>query len=69
MKHNTIKSLKLIYGEGDKIFCKAGCGGGATRPLPRDEGVEELHGDPKMEEVVPKMARRRGSDTGQSRRR
>jgi len=38
--------------------------GGATRPLPRDGGVEELHGDPtvghaqgldhrsKMEEVV-----------------
>jgi len=21
-------------------------GGGATRPLPRDRGVEELHGDP-----------------------
>jgi len=45
-----------------------------------NEGVEELHGDPtvgatpqslnqrsKMEEVVPKMARRRGSDAGQSR--
>jgi len=56
-------------------------GGGATRPLPRDGGVEELHGDPtvgpcprsepevKMEEVLPKMARRRGSDAGQSRRR
>jgi len=50
-------------------------GGGATRPFPRDGGVEELHGDPtvrprlkvwtrgqKMEEVVPKMARRRDSD-------
>jgi len=56
-------------------------GGGATRPLPRDGGVEELYGDPtvgprpdldqrsKMEEVVPKMARRRGSDAEQSRRR
>jgi len=22
--------------------------GGATRPLPRDEGVEELHGDPTV---------------------
>jgi len=55
--------------------------GSATRPLPRDEGVEELHGDPtvghaprsrpdiKMEEVVPKMARRRGSYAGQFRRR
>jgi len=58
-------------------------GGGATRPLPRDRGVEELHGDPtvgprlkvwtldqrsKIEEVVPKMARRRGTDAGQSRR-
>jgi len=43
--------------------------------------VEELHGDstigphpkvdqrPKMEEVVPKMARQRVSDAGQSRRR
>jgi len=37
-------------------------GGGAT--LPKDGDVEELHGDQrsKMEEVVPKMARRRGSD-------
>jgi len=24
-----------------------GGGGGATRPLPRDGGVEELHGDPQ----------------------
>jgi len=53
-----------------------------TRPLPRNEGTEELRGDPtvgprskawtripKMEEVVPKMARRRGSGAGQSRRR
>jgi len=23
-------------------------GGGATRPLPRDGGVEELHGDPTV---------------------
>jgi len=66
-----------------------GGGGGATRPFPRDGGVEELYGDPtvgprpkvwtratpqgldqrsKME-VVPKMARRRGSDAGKSRRR
>jgi len=58
-------------------------GGGDTRPLPRDKGVEELHGDPtvgprpkvwldqrlKIEEIVPKMARWRGSDAGQSRRR
>jgi len=42
--------------------------GGATRPLPRDGGIEELHGDPtvgprpqgldqrsKMEEAVPKI--------------
>jgi len=26
-------------------YCKNG-GGGATRPLPRDGGVEELYGDP-----------------------
>jgi len=25
-----------------------GCGGGATRPLPRDGGVEELYGDPTV---------------------
>jgi len=50
--------------------------------LPRDGGVEDLHRDPnswatpqdldqksKMEEVVLKMARRRGSDAGQPRRR
>jgi len=24
-------------------------GGGATQPLPRDGGVEELHGDPTVE--------------------
>jgi len=24
---------------------KKGFGGGATRPLPKDEGVEELYGD------------------------
>jgi len=51
---------------------------GATRPLPRDGGAEELHGSPtvgpcpkvwsKME-AAPKMARRRCSDAGQSRRR
>jgi len=55
--------------------------GGATRPLPRDGGVEILHGDatvgPKPQgkdqrskiEVVPKMARQRGYDAGQSERR
>jgi len=49
---------------------KPWCYSGATRPLPRDWGAEELHGDPtvesrqgldqrsKMEEVVPKMTRR-----------
>jgi len=26
-----------------------GGGGGATTPLPRDEGVEELYGDPTVE--------------------
>jgi len=55
-----------------------GSGGGATRPLPRNGGVEELHGDPSVGprpkvwtkmEVVPLMASRRGSDAGQSRRR
>jgi len=55
----------------------SGCGG-ATRTLSRDKGVEELHGashcprsdqKSKKEKVVPKMARRRGSDVGQSRRR
>jgi len=53
-------------------------GGGATRPLPRDGGVEETQQsghaprsgpEVKMEEVVPKMARRRGSDAEQLRRR
>jgi len=36
-------------------------GGGATRPLPRDGGVEELHGDPT---VGP----RKDSNAGQSRK-
>jgi len=57
-------------------------GGGATRPLQRDWGVEELQRRPnsratpqglnqrsKLEEVVPKKVRRRGSDAGQFRRR
>jgi len=62
-------------------------GGGATRPLPRDGGLEGWRhgGTPwrsnsrathkgldqrsKIEEVVPKMARRRGSDAEQSRKR
>jgi len=52
--------------------------GGAARPLPMDGGREETPQRPnsqatpkgldqssKMEEVVPKMALRRGSDTGQ----
>jgi len=66
------------------LLCKfsKNCGGGATQPFPRNVGVEELHGDPsvgprskvwtrgqKMEGVVPKMARRRGSDAGQPGRR
>jgi len=54
------------------------CGGGAIRPLPRDGGVEELHGGPTVgprpqglyqrskTEVVPEMVRCRGSDAGQS---
>jgi len=57
-------------------------GGGATLPLPRDGCKEELRGDhkqsshtpsldqrSKMEAVVLKMARRRGSDVRQSQRR
>jgi len=48
---------------------------GAIRPLPRNEGQEEFRGDPtvglrpelgleikKGRSIVPKMARRRGSD-------
>jgi len=32
-----------------RIFAQIQSGGaGATRPLPRDEGVEELHGDPTV---------------------
>jgi len=36
-----------------RFFCSIcdetnGDGGGATRPLPRDGGVEELHGDPTV---------------------
>jgi len=56
------------------------CGDGTTRPLPRDRGVEVLCGEPTAVhkprsgleikiEVVPMMARRGGSDAGQSRRR
>jgi len=29
-------------------LCVKLSGGGATRPLPRDRGVEELHGDPTV---------------------
>jgi len=59
----------------------SGGGGGTTRPLPRwgREGTPQrlnsrvttqgLNQRPKMEEVMPKMARRRGSDARQSRRR
>jgi len=53
--------------------------GGTTRPLPRDEGAEQLHNSQaapqgldqrsKMEEVVPKMACQRRTDARQSRRR
>jgi len=56
-------------------------GGGAIRPLLWDGGAKELHRNPtdgplpkvctrdkKMEEVVPKMTPRRGSDAGQSKR-
>jgi len=64
------------------LLCKFSLlGGGAIRPLPRDGGVEELHGDPTVG-PRPKVWtrgqkrkkwcrrwRRRGSDTGQSRRR
>jgi len=61
------------------VLFKCG-GGGATRPLPKDGGVVELHEDPtvglspkdqrsKMEEVMLKMARRRGSNSGQLRKR
>jgi len=52
-------------------------GSGATRPLPRDRSVEELHEDPTVgprpqgldQRSKMEMARRRGSDAGQSRRR
>jgi len=57
-------------------------GGGATRTLPRDGGVEKLPGDstigppprsgPEVKNrrsIVTKMARRRGLDAEQSRRR
>jgi len=51
-------------------------GSGVTRTLLRNGGAEELYGDPtvathqnlnqrlKIEEVLPKMARRRGLDAG-----
>jgi len=58
------------------VLLYVGGGVGVTRPFPRDGGAEEFFGDTnsratpqgldqksKMEEVVPKMARRRGSDT------
>jgi len=64
------------------ILIGYGGGDGATWLLSKDGGVEELHLRPnsratpqvldqrlKIKEVVPKMARRRGSDAGQSRRR
>ena len=34
-------SLVTIFGDDD-------CGGGTTRPLPRDGGAEELRGDPTV---------------------
>jgi len=75
MAYNGVLEKGLVLG----LFLSTG-GGGATRPLPRDGGVEELHGVPTVwprprsgpeikNEVVPKMSRRRGTDAGQSRRR
>jgi len=32
----------------DTLNLTRGGGGDATRPLPKDEGVEELHGDPTV---------------------
>ena len=56
-----------------------GGGGGFTRPIPRDGGADQFRGipivgrlptdgtrGPKEKGVWPKMARRRGSSTGQS---
>jgi len=57
-------------------------GGGAIRPLPKNRCMEKLHEDPTVgyisrsgpevknggSTVVLKMAHRRGSDAGQSRR-
>jgi len=53
-------------------------GGSATRPLPRDGGVKDLHGDPtvgprpkfgpEVKNERSRMTRRRGSNAGQSRR-
>jgi len=61
----------------DAYDSESGVGGGATRPLPKDSSrkpnsrttPQGLDQRSKMEEVVPKIARRRGSDTEQARRR
>jgi len=65
-KYQLLKSFGLTGKHG---------GGGATQPLLRDEGEEELHGDlavgprPKVWTRGQKMARRRDSDAGQFRKR
>jgi len=72
--YQTMKRIRFGYFKSDR-----GGGSCATRPLPRDRGVEKrrsngwatpqgLYKRSKMEEEVPKMARRIGLDAGQSRR-
>jgi len=44
---SSASSLSLNLGLSTHLFVKVH-GGGATRPLLRDRGVEELHGDPTI---------------------
>jgi len=71
------------YDKNHRVMVNVAFGGdGATRPLPRDRGLGGISRKPnsratpqsldpksKMEEVMPKMARRRGSDARQSKKR
>jgi len=45
--HN-IKIFSGAWYSCDEQKDGGGGGGGATRPLPRDRGVEEFHGDPTI---------------------
>ena len=51
MQEFSSRLIQPIYDKGTKFhsnFVPGGGGGGTTRPLPRDGGVEELRGDPTV---------------------